>query len=327
MNHWTLIIGSNHNSSEEMTDLKPCKVCRFDRQKSYGVVAHSLDQLKTKGSELLGFCPGSTVSVLLEEDGTVVEDEAYFLCLPSNTKFMLLRDKEMWSPAVRIDGGTAWLRSDSVEADAVDHASAETGAWQCLSSQLKQDLTAIILMSEAELQSLVDVPCSDLASALGFEPKKAQSLQDTLQQVLDRREEQRQSRELLQLYLKTVETERAQASMQESEAVAEETEVDSSSGISSRTLMVLKGKTSPETRLSDQELQMVLNKGVASMARVLGWEVDRASALVMACETELKGRLGKIQALQSINSQAHHVRLSSTTDKDQEQTKRKKAAK
>uniref|UniRef100_A0AAY4BS86 CIDE-N domain-containing protein n=1 Tax=Denticeps clupeoides TaxID=299321 RepID=A0AAY4BS86_9TELE len=283
-----------------MTDLKPCKVCRFDRQKSYGVVAHSLDQLKTKGSELLGFCPGSTVSVLLEEDGTVVEDEAYFLCLPSNTKFMLLRDKEMWSPAVR----------------------SECVSWQCLSSQLKQDLTAIILMSEAELQSLVDVPCSDLASALGFEPKKAQSLQDTLQQVLDRREEQRQSRELLQLYLKTVETERAQ-----DPGSNPETEVDSSSGISSRTLMVLKGKTSPETRLSDQELQMVLNKGVASMARVLGWEVDRASALVMACETELKGRLGKIQALQSINSQAHHVRLSSTTDKDQEQTKRKKAAK
>lgn len=32
-------------------------------------------------------------------------------------------------------------------------------------------------------------------------------------------------------------------------------EVDSGSGFMSRTLMVLKGKTSPETRLSNQELQ------------------------------------------------------------------------
>lgn len=35
-------------------------------------------------------------------------------------------------------------------------------------------------------------------------------------------------------------------------------EVDSASGFMSRTLMVLKGKTSPETRLSTEDLQVVL---------------------------------------------------------------------
>lgn len=34
-------------------------------------------------------------------------------------------------------------------------------------------------------------------------------------------------------------------------------EVDSASGFMSRTLMVLKGKTSPETRLSTEELQVL----------------------------------------------------------------------
>lgn len=65
------------------------------------------------------------------------------------------------------------------------------------------------------VQSLVDVPCADLASALGFPEQKTLDLQNTLQRVLDRREEERQSKELLQLYLKVVEKERSQALQQE----------------------------------------------------------------------------------------------------------------
>lgn len=53
------------------------------------------------GCEFLGFNPGDTVKVVLDNDGTIVEDEAYFLCLPSNTKFMLLQDKETWAPVRR----------------------------------------------------------------------------------------------------------------------------------------------------------------------------------------------------------------------------------
>ena len=56
-------------------------------------------------------------------------------------------------------------------------------------------------------QTLVDAPCSELAAALDFQEKRAVDLQETLQRVLDRREEERQSKELLQLYLKAVEKE------------------------------------------------------------------------------------------------------------------------
>lgn len=40
---------------------------------------------------------------------------------------------------------------------------------------------------------------------------------------------------------------------------ADLTEVDSATGFMSRTLMVLKGKTNPETRLSTEDLQVVLS--------------------------------------------------------------------
>ncbi|XP_072223452.1 DNA fragmentation factor subunit alpha [Leuresthes tenuis] len=291
-----------------MTDIKACKVCNFTRQKSYGVVVPSLNELKKKGCEFLGLSPTDPVTVVLDNDGTIVEDQAYFLCLPSNTKFMLLHDKETWAPGHKIDGGTAWMARDSMllDTDTVD-TSSTAALWWDLAQQLKQDLTSIILMSEADLQSLVDAPHSELASALGFHEKKAQDLQETLQRVLDRKEEERQSKELLQLYLKAVEKEDRQQEEPSQAGTGDEDlpdgmEVDSASGFLSRTLMVLKGKTSPETRLSTEDLQMVVTRGVEAMQQVLGWNTAKTTALLQACEAELSTRLQQIQAMRSISS-------------------------
>lgn len=290
-----------------MTEIKPCKVCNSSRLQSYGLVVSSLTQLKIKGCESLGFDPGTPISVVLEDDGTIVEDDAYFLCLPSNTKFMLLHGKEMWTPFKKFDGGTAWMNRESVdlETDDVDSSVCGPESWLTLALQLKQDLASIILMSEADLQTLVDVPASELASALGFPEKKAQRFQEALQRQLDRREEERQSKELLQLYLQTVEREAgrpAEASQAGDMDVPDGVEVDSASGFMSRTLMVLKGKTSPETRLSTEELQMVVTQGGPAMEQVLGWGPERTSALLRACEEELTRRLQKVQALHSLTT-------------------------
>ncbi|XP_051516318.1 DNA fragmentation factor subunit alpha-like [Myxocyprinus asiaticus] len=289
-----------------MTELKACKVCNIARQKCYGLAVASLDQLKIKGCEALGFSPCTSVTVVLEYDGTVIEDEDYFLCLPANTKFMLLHDKETWSPAHQADRGTAGPSRESVHlvvgaVDSVDGAE----SWHSLAEQLRQDLASIILMSEADLQSLIDAPCSSLASALGFSQQKTQVLQDTLQRMLDRREEERQSKELLQLYLKAIEQENSQEPQEKSSKLDETdgVQVESVAGFSSRTLMVLKDKTQPETRLSSEELQMVLRLGVKVMMEILVWDSERAALLVQACEGELSKRLQQVQALQSLSAQ------------------------
>ncbi|MGH0162640.1 UNVERIFIED_CONTAM: hypothetical protein FKN15_004393 [Acipenser sinensis] len=166
-----------------MTEEKPCKVCNLSRQKSYGIAVRSLEDLKTKGRETLGMDSKVLVSVVLEEDGTIVEDEAYFMCLPPNTKFMILHSKERWGPAMRaVDGGTAWL-GESIEIDELDSAFTGTESWRGLAQQLKQDLSSIIMMSEEELQCLVDVSCEDLAKELGHKETKVQSLQDTRESI------------------------------------------------------------------------------------------------------------------------------------------------
>ncbi|XP_067302073.1 DNA fragmentation factor subunit alpha [Pseudorasbora parva] len=288
-----------------MTELKVCKVCNISRQKCYGLAVTSLDQLKLKGGEALGFSPSASTSVVLEEDGTIVEDEAYFLCLPANTKFMLLHADEIWMHTHQIDGGTAQpcRESDNLEVDGKDDVDGFE-SWHSLAEQLRQNLASIILMSEADLQSLIDVACSDLAAALDFSQQKTHVLQDTLQKMLDRREEERQSKELLRLYLKAMEQEGALDSPEES-AKLDETDgvqVEAAAGFSSTTLMVLKDKKYPETRLSNEELQMVARQGEGVMMEVLGWDSERTSALVQACESELSKRLQRVQALQSLSA-------------------------
>ncbi|KAG7323699.1 hypothetical protein KOW79_013401 [Hemibagrus wyckioides] len=306
-----------------MSEIKPCKVCNFTRQKYYGVVVVSLSQLKAKGIQALGYSSDTTVSVVLDDDGTIVEDNTYFLCLPPNTKFMFLQDKEMWKPAKRFDGGTAWLRqSFDMGRDTVDSAHGSVDPWRGLADQLRQDLASIILMSEADLESLVAVPCAVLASALGFPEQKTRHLQDTLQRVLDRREEERQSKELLKLYLKVADKERRQDLQQGETAldVVDSTEVDSAVGFNSRTLLVLKSKTSPETRLSNEELQMVLKQGVETMMGELGWDRDRTAVLLQACEEELSRRLQQVQAMQSLSAHSQCSNSTSTTRLQKEET-------
>ncbi|XP_041655597.1 DNA fragmentation factor subunit alpha [Cheilinus undulatus] len=310
-----------------MTDCKPCRVCNYTRQKSYGLAVPSLDELKVKGCEFLGFNPSESVTVVLEDDGTIVADQGYFLCLPTNTKFMLLNEKETWSPVRKMDGGTAWMARESVvlEADAVD-TSSSAALWWDLAQQLRQDLTSIILMSDADLQTLVEAPCSELASALNFQEKRTEDLQKTLQRVLDRREEERRSKELLQLYLQTAEKEdeqQGEPSQPSQEGagdmdVTDGMEVDSASGFMTRTLMVLKGKTSPETRLSTEDLQMVVSRGVDAMVSVLGWDKTRTSSLLSACEAELTKRLQQIQAVQSIRSSTQPDSSQPTNETTQE---------
>ncbi|XP_028308462.1 DNA fragmentation factor subunit alpha isoform X2 [Gouania willdenowi] len=314
-----------------MAERKPCKVCNFTRQTSYGMVVPSLQELRQKGCEFFGYTPSEPVSVVLENDGTIVEDEAYFWCLPTNTKFMLLHDKETWSPARTFDGGTAWMARDSMmlEADAVDASITASPFWY-LAQQLRQDLASIILMSEADLQSLVDAPCPELASALGFQENKAAELQETLQRVLDRREEERQSKQLLQLYVKAMEQEKSEQEelVQPSQEGTEEvtlTAVDSASGFMPRTLMVLKGKTSPETRLSTEDLQLVVSRGVPAMEKVLGWDRARTSELVEACGAELAARLQQVQAVQSIRSSAQQDSSQRCTDSIMEEAAEKPA--
>ncbi|XP_021230316.1 DNA fragmentation factor subunit alpha [Numida meleagris] len=288
--------------------LKPCVVRRGDGREQHGLAASCLRELRDKAGRALAIGEDrQPVTLVLAEDGTIVDDEDYFLCLPSNTKFVALAKDERWSGR-SADGRWTWL---SEPADEVDSGAER---WRQLARQLKGDLSNIILMSEEDLQVLIDVPRSDLAEELAQSETKTQVLQDTLQQVLDRREEERQSKQLLELYLEALKNEDSVLSKvgePESVPTKERDVVDtgtSSAGASARTALsdqtfaVLKEKPAPELCLDSQTLELVVKEDTQALAAALSWDKQKAKALQEACDQELSKRLQQVQALQSLRS-------------------------
>ncbi|XP_048375394.1 DNA fragmentation factor subunit alpha [Sphaerodactylus townsendi] len=291
--------------------LKQCLIRRNGQQEQYGVAASRLQELRSKACDLLAIDKSlGPITLVLAKDGTIVDDEDYFLCLPPNTKFVVLAKDEKWSSS-RVDGGTAWLQRETTETDGAD---SKGERWRHLARQLKADLSTIILMSEEDLQVLIDVPCSELAEELAENQHKIQTLQDTLQQMLDRREEERQSRQLLQLYLQALKNE---DSAVPTAAEAEETTTDgkvtvdleSNSGgsapttqLSSQTLTQLREKAAPELSLASQDLELVSKNDPESLALALNWDKPKTEALQKACQEELSRRLQQVQALHALRS-------------------------
>jgi len=59
---------------------------------------NGLFQIFFKGKEKLNYPLDKLVYVVLEEDGTEVDEEEYFQTLPDNTLMMLLLPGDKWKP-------------------------------------------------------------------------------------------------------------------------------------------------------------------------------------------------------------------------------------
>ncbi|XP_004853315.1 cell death activator CIDE-A isoform X1 [Heterocephalus glaber] len=79
---------------------RPFRVSNSDRSSRRGVMASSLQELVAKALDALVIAAG-LVTLVLEEDGTVVDTEEFFQTLGDNTHFMVLEDGQKWTPASR----------------------------------------------------------------------------------------------------------------------------------------------------------------------------------------------------------------------------------
>ncbi|XP_046517762.1 DNA fragmentation factor subunit alpha isoform X3 [Equus quagga] len=295
----------------EIRALKPCLLRRNHSREQHGVAASCLEELRSKACDILAIDKSlAPVTLVLAEDGTIVDDDDYFLCLPSNTKFVALARDEKWAYH-NSDGGTAWISQESFDVDETDSGAGLK--WKNVARQLKEDLSSIILLSEDDLQVLIDVPCSDLAQELCQSCVTVRGLQNTLQQVLDQREEARQSKQLLELYLQALEKEGSVLSKQqeskagfsdESDAVDTGLSRESSSetALTSQLLTALKEKPAPELSLSSQDLELVTKEDPKALAVALKWDIKKTETVQQACNQELSLRLQQIQSLHSLRN-------------------------
>ncbi|XP_015792236.1 uncharacterized protein LOC107368861 [Tetranychus urticae] len=80
---------------------KPYKVWSCDRELRKAVIASSLEELKSIGASKLGYSydDPNQLKIVLESDGTEIEDNQYFKLADQETIFLLLRQNEKWIPA------------------------------------------------------------------------------------------------------------------------------------------------------------------------------------------------------------------------------------
>lgn len=71
----------------------------------------SFEELLVRGKDKLGLSASESVRVVLECDGTQIEDGEYFRTLANNTVLLLLRQGERWYPTgVDVIKAGKWLK-------------------------------------------------------------------------------------------------------------------------------------------------------------------------------------------------------------------------
>ncbi|NP_001136343.1 DNA fragmentation factor-related protein 2 isoform X2 [Nasonia vitripennis] len=82
----------------EIRSKRPFKIWDSWRNVRKGLVVSNFEELVHRGKEKLGVPQNEIVSLVLESDGTQVEDGEYFKTLSNNTILLLLRHGERWCP-------------------------------------------------------------------------------------------------------------------------------------------------------------------------------------------------------------------------------------
>lgn len=158
---------------------KPLKVWSWDRQKKISVTACSLHQAKMKGCENLKLSDDvDKVTMVLEDDGTEVEDEDYFPFMPADTVLMFLAGDKKWTP--REDMGID-------EPDAASYGEAWDSEMAGLLKGVRHDILRIVSFSEEQLQKIVDCDTALLSRYVGANERFTESLKEGCQRHLDER--------------------------------------------------------------------------------------------------------------------------------------------
>ncbi|XP_046644075.1 uncharacterized protein LOC124329109 isoform X2 [Daphnia pulicaria] len=97
---------------EEIRERRPWKIWDASRIKKRLVLASSLEELHRKGREKIDYSKEETVYLVLETDGTYVDDDEFLKWFPDNTAFLLLRAGESWTKPVQHTSGSTDQNSD-----------------------------------------------------------------------------------------------------------------------------------------------------------------------------------------------------------------------
>lgn len=172
---------------------KPCKIWNSKREKKISMTVSTFQELVERGSQKLGL-QGQNVTVVLEDDGCEVDEEDYFSFLPDDTIFMFLEGSVKWTSAANSSTHTDDTDSVVFESDVPENDISR------LLPEMQSNPTKIALLTEDQLQEIVELEPEQLACYFNNNIRFASSFQDGCQRHLDHRQESRDANALLELY-------------------------------------------------------------------------------------------------------------------------------
>ncbi|CAH0553735.1 unnamed protein product [Brassicogethes aeneus] len=167
---------------------KPFKITDASRDVKKGVVANSLDDLTSKINEKLGIT--GEITIVLESDGTEIDDEEYFATLDPNIALMILKNEEKWVP----QAPTCRLNLDQVD-DA--RGGAELAG---LVGKIKHNLCHVSLLGGAELEMLSDMDPESLVDITFPDKIFLEQLKEASGRFLCEKRQAQDAMDLLRLY-------------------------------------------------------------------------------------------------------------------------------
>jgi len=201
----------------EMHNRKPYKIIDRKREVKKGVMAETLDELVNRGKAKLNYAIDKKVYVVLEEDGTEVDEEEYFQTLPANTLLMLLFSGDRWSPfgppftnvaaAPNNKDRRTLLAASSTSAsmaskDEPDLSRGPSFDLATLLDRLHTDIGSIAMFSGQELEVLAEFEPEDLVG-YKYDTAFLRQIKEAADRHLEEKREIRNALGLLNLYHKS----------------------------------------------------------------------------------------------------------------------------
>lgn len=175
------------DKEEQPQNGKPFKITDAERKTRKGLVAASLAELISKVAEKMSL---EDVTVVLEGDGTEIDDEEYFATLEAHTNLMILTRDQRWQPT----GPPCRLSMDQLD-------DAKGGMELAgLVGKLKHNLCHVSLLGGAELELLSDMDPDSIADITYPDRVFLEQLKEASGRFLSEKRQAQDALDLLRLY-------------------------------------------------------------------------------------------------------------------------------
>ncbi|KAL6444568.1 hypothetical protein ACFW04_002000 [Cataglyphis niger] len=189
----------------------PYKIVDHTRERRKGITASSLKELTNIARNRLAFPVDANLTIVLEQDGTEVDDEEYFATLERNTSLMVLSSDQKWIAAGSSKTASRYIVVDDVDAEGSsrsDKIRRRRMPIEPLVSSLHGDPSHISLLGGNDLELLSDMDPDSLADIV---PDRLflEQLKEASGRFLAEKRQAQESMALLQMYASGGEMERA----------------------------------------------------------------------------------------------------------------------